>query len=80
MKRSGVEKDVDCSRRRRCSTRPPRNILVERGCAVKHLLHIYHVRGVPLSNVLIERRSLPEHAFHSCHLRRVPTGDISVER
>ena len=45
----------------------------------KHVMHICHLRRVPVPDVLIKRRSIPKHGTHVRHLRCVPVPNRRIE-
>ena len=72
-------KDAACIRIGKGRT-PLAEILVERWCAVEHVIHVCNRARIPTSHGLVERWRIAEHEFHASNLARIPTSHGLVER
>ena len=59
---------------------PTGDVLVERGAAIEHRVHIRNLGGIPRADGLIERGGVGKHVPHVRHLRGIPRADGLIER
>ena len=54
--------------------------LGERGCTVKHVVHVCDTGNLPLRQILVKRFGTSKHELHNVHFGHVPLGYVPIER